>query len=216
DALETSAFDVPVGRFVIERACEQASRWQRAGVPVRVGVNVSAGQLYGDDLADVLSIAMARHETPAELIEVEITERVALGDLERVSALLDALRALGVSVAADDFGTGFASLSSLMRFPFDRVKIDRSFVSGIGYDEQSARLTASLVRMCHGLGFQVTAEGIEEASHEAFLQLHGCDEVQGYHYSKPVPAAAATDLLMQRPKPRRQEPKEVHPVALAG
>lgn len=197
DALEASPFDAPVGRRVIELACRQADRWRREGMPVRVGVNVSSSQLYGDDLVAIISDALSRHALPADAIEVEVTERVALGDLDRVQTVLDGLREIGVSIAFDDFGTGFASLSSLTRFPLDRVKIDRSFVSGVGYDVQNTRLTASLIRMCQGLGLQVIAEGVEEAGHEAFLRLHGCDEVQGYFYSKPVEPKAATRLLRE-------------------
>lgn len=195
DALETSSFEIGVGRFVIEEACRQASAWRRLGQDVQVGVNVSAGQVYGDDLSRRFAEAGARHGLPLDLIEAEVTERVALGDAQRVCRVLGAIRELGVLIAFDDFGTGYASLSSLTRYPIDRVKIDRSFVSDIGRSGQNARLTASLLRMCQGLNLRVIAEGVEAQDQEAFLRLHRCDEVQGYYYARPMGAEEATSFL---------------------
>jgi EAL domain-containing protein (putative c-di-GMP-specific phosphodiesterase class I) len=198
EALENSTFYIQVGRIVIDMACAQAARWKDADTPVRVGINVSASQLYGDDLCGTIVDAMARHGTSPECIEIEITERVALGDVDRVASVLEQIRALGVSIAFDDFGTGFASLSSLIRFPVDRVKIDKSFISDIDYNTQNSRLTASLIGMCRGLGLKVIAEGVEDAGHEAFLRMHQADEVQGFLYACPMPEDAATKFMSER------------------
>ncbi|WP_227268448.1 sensor domain-containing phosphodiesterase [Roseobacter weihaiensis] len=201
NALETSAFDISVGRRVIDLACRQASLWRDLGTPVRVGINVSASQLYGDNLPKVLKEAMQRHQTTASLIEVEVTERVALGNSEKIQAVLEAINAMGVTIAFDDFGTGFASLCSLMQFPLDRVKIDRRFVMDLAVNPSNARLTSGLVRLCHSLGFEVIAEGVEAPEHETFLREQNCDEVQGFFYSRPLCASEATDFLVERASP---------------
>lgn len=204
NALETSAFDIPAGQQVIDLACRQASAWQDLGMPVRVGINVSASQLYGDNLPKVLNDAMIRHGTAATLIEVEVTERVALGNIEKITSVLEAIRELGVTIAFDDFGTGFASLSSLMQFPLDRVKVDQRFITDLHKNPANARLTSGLIRLCHSLGFEVIAEGVEQHEHETFLRKQNCDEVQGFLYSKPVSAQQVTNLLMANRQKKEQ------------
>ncbi len=197
NALETSAFDIPAGQQVIDLACKQARIWQDLGTPVRVGINVSASQLYGDNLPKVLDDAMTRHGTAATMIEVEVTERVALGNVEKITSVLEAIRELGITIAFDDFGTGFASLSSLMQFPLDRVKVDQRFITDLHKNPANTRLTSGLIRLCHSLGFEVIAEGVEKHAHETFLRKQNCDEVQGYLYSKPVGARQTTDFLIK-------------------
>lgn len=196
-ALETSSFDIPIGRYVIASACKQARHWQDLGIPVRIGINVSASQLYGDDLPSTLHEEMTRYGTAATLLEIEVTERVALGNVEKIRSVLERINAMGVTIAFDDFGTGFASLCSLMQFPLDRVKIDRRFVTDVTTDTSSAKLTSGLVHLCHSLGFEVIAEGVETLEHEAFLRTQNCDEVQGFLYSRPLDAAHATNFLME-------------------
>lgn len=196
EAIETSSAETDIGRVIIDQACAQTKRWLQDGLTLRTGINVSAGQLYGDNLVSCVADALSRHAIPPNSIEVEITERVALGDLDRVSFVLDGLREIGVSIAFDDFGTGFASLSSLAKFPLDRVKIDRSFISGVGQDHQKTSLTESLISMCQNLNLAVIAEGVENEAQEAFLRENGCDEVQGFFYGRPMSAAAATEYTV--------------------
>lgn len=200
-ALENSSFDITVGRRIIELACKQAARWHKNGTPVRVSINVSSSQLYGDNLAQVLATAIDRYEVPPSLLEVEITERVALGNVEKIKWVLDQLKELGLSIAFDDFGTGYASLCSLMQFPIDRVKIDRSFIFDMSENRLSAQLTNGLINLCHSLELEVIAEGVETAEHAALLSAQGCDEAQGYYFGKPLSMRQATKLLISNNSP---------------
>lgn len=198
-ALENSSFDITVGRRVIDLACEQVAEWQMNGTPVRVSFNVSSSQLYGDNLAQVLAAAIERHNALPSLLEVEITERVALGNVEKIKWVLDQLKEMGLSIAFDDFGTGYASLCSLLQFPIDRVKIDRGFVFDMSQNRLSAQLTSGLINLCHSLELEVIAEGVETEEHAALLSAQGCDEAQGYYFGKPVNKMQATQLLQTPP-----------------
>ena len=195
DVLETSGFNLEVGGWTIDEACRQAALWQGAGTPVRIGVNISPGQMQAGDLPEIVSRALARHDVPARLLEIEITERVILRRDSGSLAALQRLRGLGVSVAFDDFGTGFASLATLRDCPLDRVKIDRAFIADVLKGGREASIAKSLLAMCRGLGLPVTAEGVEDAGQDVFLQLQGCEEAQGYHYGRPMPAAEMSLLL---------------------
>ena len=195
DVLETSGFNLEVGGWTIDEACRQAALWQDAGTPVRIGVNISPGQMQAGDLPEIVAGALARHAVPARLLEIEITERVILRRDGGSLAALQRLRGLGVSVAFDDFGTGFASLATLRDCPLDRVKIDRAFIADVLKGGREASIAKSLLAMCRGLGLPVTAEGVEDAGQDVFLQLQGCEEAQGYHYGRPMPAAEMSLLL---------------------
>jgi predicted signal transduction protein with EAL and GGDEF domain len=189
--LEGGTLAIAVGEWVLRTACRQARAWADAGLPtLRVGVNLSAAQFRCKNLAANLARVLAATDWPPELLEVEVTENILLKREMAVADSLRRIRALGVSVAFDDFGTGYASLSHLQQFALDRIKIDRSFVRDIGSRTDGAAITRSVIALGKSLGIKVTAEGIETHDQAAFLRLHGCDEAQGYLFGRPMPADA--------------------------
>jgi len=186
---ETTGLIVQVGAWVLEQACSQAAIWQRAGLePFRLAVNVSARE-FTPSLPGRVAETLARYQLDAEWLELEITESTLMHDFERVTAIMDDIHQLGVALSLDDFGTGYSSLSYLKRFPIDTLKIDRSFTTGIPDDQSDCAIAGTIVSMAQQLGLRVIAEGVETLEQLAFLRASGCDEVQGYLYSKPLPAA---------------------------
>jgi diguanylate cyclase (GGDEF)-like protein len=191
-ALGESAVVLEVGRWILRSACEQAAAWQMAGLPpLRMGVNLFSAQFHGETLISDVEAALKHSGLPAAALEIEITENIALGEQEESLKALRTLRAWGVKLAFDDFGTGYASLSYLTRYPLTRLKVDQSFVRKIA-DRHTLADTAivrSIIVMAHNLGLEVIAEGVETATQAAFLRAEKCEEFQGYLYSKPLPAA---------------------------
>lgn len=186
---ESTGLIVQVGEWVLEQACAQAAIWQRAGVePFRLAVNVSARE-FTASLPGRVADTLARYQLDASWLELEITESTLMHDFERVTAIMDDIHQLGVALSLDDFGTGYSSLSYLKRFPIDTLKIDRSFTTGIPDDQSDCAIAGTIVSMAQQLGLRVIAEGVETLEQLAFLRESGCDEVQGYLYSKPLPAA---------------------------
>ena len=183
--------------WVLETACRQVQSWREQGLPaVRVAVNVSGRDLEDDDRL-VTAVARTLETTgirPGD-VEIELTESVAVAQHERALAILRRLRQLRVQVAIDDFGTGYSAFARLRGFPPDRIKIDREFVSGIAKDANDAALVAAMISMGHSIGMAVLAEGVESQDELEFLAEHGCDEVQGYLFSRPLPAAELEELL---------------------
>ncbi len=195
---EESGLIVPIGRWVLEQACQQAKAWLDAGYgDFTLAVNLSARQLQQPDLLQIVQQILQRTGLPAQNLELEITENLLLNDTERNIALLHRLHDLGIRLALDDFGTGYSSLSYLKKFPFDLLKIDQSFVRGLPDNQEDAALVDTIITMGHKLGMQVIAEGVETREQRAFLQRLGCDLIQGYLISKPLPAAQAEKLLAQ-------------------
>jgi diguanylate cyclase (GGDEF)-like protein len=192
---------VALGRWVLGAACEQLRRWRAAGVAVpRVAVNVSALQLEAGFADEVLAVVQQHGLQPSDL-ELELTESLFAGDADEVGALLAPLRAAGVQLALDDFGTGFSSLSALHRLPIDVLKIDRSFVCDLGSRDSADAVARSIVALARALGKRVVAEGVEtEAQHQLLLAL-GSDELQGYLYSRPLPAPALEEWLQHTLQP---------------
>jgi EAL domain-containing protein (putative c-di-GMP-specific phosphodiesterase class I) len=187
DTLAESAIASGVGRWIIRAACEQAAAWRAMGLPlVRVGVNLFPSQAYDEALSQDVMEALHDFGLPANALELEITENIALnrGD----SAALQRLHDAGVKIAFDDFGTGYASLSYLTRLPLSRIKIDRSFVGKITRDAQDAAIVRSLIAMAHNLKLGVIAEGVETSEQAEFLINEKCEEAQGFLYAKPLPA----------------------------
>ncbi|QOY95952.1 EAL domain-containing protein [Massilia sp. UMI-21] len=185
---ESTGLIVQVGEWVLEQACAQAAIWQRAGIaPFRLAVNVSARE-FTQSLPGRVADTLARYELDACWLELEITESTLMHDFERVTAIMDRIHQLGVALSLDDFGTGYSSLSYLKRFPIDTLKIDRSFTTGIPDDPSDCAIAGTIVSMAQQLGLRVIAEGVETLEQLAFLRASGCDEVQGYLYSKPLPA----------------------------
>jgi len=187
---------VPLGRWVVQRACRQICDWRSAGLQVvPVAVNLSVRQFADEGLVDHLVHSMTTHGvTPAD-IEVELTESVLMADPARANAVLGRLRQLGVRISIDDFGTGYSSLSYLKRFPAEVVKIDRSFISGLPDDANDTAITQAVIAMAHSLGLQVVAEGVETHAQLTALRQLGCDEAQGYLTGRPVPPAQIALLL---------------------
>ncbi len=183
---------VPIGELVLTRACTDTTTWP--GSP-KVAVNLSPVQFTSRGLVDAVATALEMSGLDPTRLELEVTERVLLRDTQATVATLHRLRGLGVRLAMDDFGTGYSSLSYLQRFPFDKVKIDRSFTSGLEQLRQSNAIVHAIVDLCAGLGMITTAEGVETEAQFDILQRAGCDEAQGYLFSRPRPAGEIAALL---------------------
>jgi diguanylate cyclase (GGDEF)-like protein/PAS domain S-box-containing protein len=214
DALAENAIAPEVGRWIIHTACKQASAWRAMGLSLcRMGINLFPPQFHGDALLKDIDDALRETDLPAETVELEITENIAL-NYEDAAEALQKLREKGVNIAFDDFGTGYASLSYLTRFPLSRIKIDLSFVRKITDDADAAAIVRSLIAMAHNLGLEVIAEGVETEAQAAFLLNEKCEEAQGFLYAKPLPAVEfeeylrtgrlATKAMNLRPRPLRQ------------
>ena len=187
DLAEESGLIVPIGRWVLHRACEQAVRWRRrTGLDLTIAVNVSARQLQDPGLVGDIGAALSESGLPPGALVLEITESATVEDTEGVIARLDELKALGVGLAIDDFGTGYSSLSYLRRFPVDQLKLDRSFVAGIATDADDRAIAASVIGLGHALGINVVAEGVESVDQFEWLSQLGCDLAQGYSWLAPV------------------------------
>jgi diguanylate cyclase (GGDEF)-like protein len=195
---EETGLIVPIGQWVLQTACELQRVWHGLGIPdVRVAVNLSPRQfVHGDLLKEVLR-ALEQTGCLASCLELEITEGMVMHNPQRAVALLNQLKEMGVRVAIDDFGTGYSSLAYLKRFPIDSLKIDRSFILDIPGDKDDAAITQAVIAMAHSLELKVIAEGVETREQFNFLRKYRCDEMQGYYFSKPLPADQATALLQQ-------------------
>ena len=195
---EDTGLIVPIGEWVLESACAQARAWQDAGLPrLRLAVNISARQFRHKGLVDAIGRVLERTGLEAGLLEVEVTESMAMHDPEETIRLLDGLKERGLRIALDDFGTGFSSLSYLKRFPIDVLKIDQSFVSGIACDRSDAAIVRTVIGLARSLGLQTIAEGVETAEQGGLLHAWACDDAQGYHFSMPLCTEEATALMQQ-------------------
>jgi|AVFP01.1.fsa_nt_gi diguanylate cyclase (GGDEF)-like protein len=185
---ENSGLILPIGEWVLRRACEAAVAWRdKHGLALRVAVNVSPAQFMQSDLCEVVERALASSGLEARWLELEVTESLFMEDVEHTIDTLRHLHALGVDLAIDDFGTGYSSLSYLRQFPIDRLKIDRSFIKNALTDTDDAAIARTIVGLGHFLGLEVVAEGVETAEQESFLLNEGCDAVQGFLYARPMP-----------------------------
>jgi diguanylate cyclase (GGDEF)-like protein len=178
-----------LGRLVLQRACAEAVRWDFDGAAPFVSVNVSARQLRLGDLPEIVTAALRESGLNANRLHLELTETAVLGDEVQASLLLGRLRAMGVKIWLDDFGTGFSGLSHLRRVPVDGVKIDRSFVADVLRDPDDLALTTAIIAMAHSLSITVVAEGVESEGQYAVLRERGCDQAQGYWLGRPMPAS---------------------------
>jgi diguanylate cyclase (GGDEF)-like protein/PAS domain S-box-containing protein len=186
----------PIGEFVLRQACWQACEWQRQGlVPIRVSVNLSVYQLRQGKLVSLVRQVLEETGLAPQYLELELTESQLLDSVEHIIATFQQLRELGVKLAIDDFGTGYSSLSYLKRFPVDYVKIDQTFIRGLGDGTEDAAITRAIIAMAHSLDLKVVAEGVEDREQLDFLRAHDCDEVQGYLISRPLEAGPAGQLL---------------------
>jgi diguanylate cyclase (GGDEF)-like protein len=188
--LEETGLIVPVGAWVLEQVCEHARRWSEQGLhDLRLAVNLSARQFQQGNLARMIGDVLSRTGLPAQRLEVEITESTLL-DVKLSSDVMDALQVMGVRLSIDDFGTGYSSLSYLQRFSVNTLKIDRSFVHGVTLDDNDAALTAAIIKLAHSLGIAVVAEGVETQAQREFLAARGCNIMQGFIVTHPLPAEA--------------------------
>jgi diguanylate cyclase (GGDEF)-like protein len=186
----------PIGEFVLRQACWQACEWQRQGLePIRVSVNLSVHQLRQGKLVSLVRQVLEETGLAPQYLELELTESQLLDSVEHIISTFQQLRDLGVKLAIDDFGTGYSSLSYLKRIPVDYVKIDQTFIRGLGEGQMDAAITRAIIAMAHGLSLKVVAEGVERPEQLEFLRGEHCDEVQGYLISKPVEAQQLASLL---------------------
>lgn len=186
---EKSGQIVPLGDWVLRTACKQARDWQQAtGISTRIAVNISSQQFYQSNLQDTVMKALFEAGAKPSLLELELTESILMRDVDKTIATLEYLKSTGITLAMDDFGTGYSSLSYLRRFPIDALKIDRSFVVDIEQSDNGAAICAAILAMSRQLGLTVIAEGVEKLQQVDFLRSHGCDLVQGFLISKPIPA----------------------------
>jgi diguanylate cyclase len=193
---EDSGLIVPIGEWVLREACRQARAWQDQGLPmVRIAVNVSALQFRRLDLVDTVRRALTDANVNARYLEIELTESAVMTHPEESVEILERLSRMGVVVSVDDFGTGYSSISYLRRFPIDKLKIDRTFISNVMTSAEDASIVRAIISLAHGLRLKVVAEGVETAEQVAFLQKLGCDQYQGFYFSRPVTATVFEELL---------------------
>lgn len=193
---EQSGSIIAIGEWVLDQACRQLREWHQLGFSdVRMAVNLSAVQLHHAELPAIISGLLDRYGLPAQSLELEVTETGLIEDIAAATRNLHSLRRSGALIALDDFGTGYSSLSYLKNLPLDKIKIDKSFVRDMGVDEGDASIVRAIIQLGKSLDMLVIAEGVETAEQERYLIDEGCNEGQGYHYSKPLPAAELLSLL---------------------
>ena len=192
--LEETGLVVPVGDWVMRHACQIAASWPS---DIKVSVNVSPIQLQEKNFQDVVVQALAQSQLCPGRLELEITENVFFENVIDIKQKLERIRELGVRLSLDDFGTGYSSLSYLQSLSFDSVKIDRSFVDDLETNKDSRAIIRSIVNLADAIGFETVAEGVENEKQLQFLNLEGCNMVQGFYFSKPVPAESILHLIDQ-------------------
>ena len=197
--VNTSSISERIAAWVLETACRQARAWEKAGHAIRVGVNLSPSQLHSDDLARSVADVLAATGLTPSLLELEVTEDILLLDEKRVLATFQRIQELGVRVVFDDFGTGYASLSYLKKFPLDGLKIDRSFVFNVLTDADDAAIVSSTIVLSRQLGLSVIAEGIENRATADLLVTMGCEEGQGYFFGRPMPVSELERQFLASP-----------------
>jgi diguanylate cyclase (GGDEF)-like protein len=193
---ETTGQIIPIGGWVVREACLRLGEWHQAGhASLRIAVNVSAAQLKSDRFCEDIAATLEECGLDPQSLEIEVTENAMMVDEREVSLSLLAVKELGVRIALDDFGTGYSSLSYARRFPVHALKIDRSFVAEISERPEAEAITTAIIALAHGLRLKVVGEGVETEAQERFLDDHGCDELQGFLFSHPVPADEVLAVL---------------------
>jgi EAL domain-containing protein (putative c-di-GMP-specific phosphodiesterase class I) len=193
---EATGLIVPIGEWLLRTVCAQAKAWQAmVTLPLRVAVNVSACQLQHPDMLRQVEAVLEETTLTPSLLDLELSEHIAIRDLDLISPALEGLSRLGIRISMDDFGIGYSSLNRLKRLPISSLKIDQSFIRDMDTDTDNAALTAAIISMGHCLRLSVVAEGVERQEQLAFLYSQGCDEIQGYLLSHPLPAEELTEEL---------------------
>jgi predicted signal transduction protein with EAL and GGDEF domain len=196
---EETGLIAPIGDWVLNEACRQNKAWQNAGLPpMAVCVNVSARQFKEKNLAARVASALQKSGLDGEYLELEVTESLIMQDFDLAVVTMEELKGLGVHLSIDDFGTGYSSLSALKTFPVSRLKIDKSFIDGLLANENDKAVTSAVISLGQKLNLRVIAEGVENEAQAAFLRNINCDEMQGYLFSRPVPAQGIEELLEAR------------------
>lgn len=188
---------VPIGEWVIRMVCRQIRSWEEGGLePVRVAINLSPRQFMQKDLVDIITREIEQQSVNVDKIQVEITESMIIHDIQRVTDVLNKLKANGISIAIDDFGTGFSSLEYLKRFPIDKLKIDKSFVGNVMNNPDDASIVQAVISLGHNMNKQIIAEGVETKEQLVFLRQRHCDFGQGYYFSKPISQGKMRDIIV--------------------
>ena len=199
---EETGLIVPIGRWVLRTACAQLQQWRASGMPaLTLSVNLSLRQFIDDSLLPDVRNALQEHDLPPACLELEVPEMVLMGNVETYLSRLDALKRLGVRIAVDNFGLGYASLATLRRVAVDALKLDRSLIRDLALPQADHRLPAAMIAMAHSLSLTVVAKGVENEGQAAFLREHDCNQLQGHYFAEPMPAAAFEALLMARAAP---------------
>jgi EAL domain-containing protein (putative c-di-GMP-specific phosphodiesterase class I)/ActR/RegA family two-component response regulator len=193
---ESTGLIIPIGEWVLQSVCEQNKAWRDTGYsPLRIAVNLSARQFTHPDLSQKIVTFLTQNNLEPHYLELELTESLIVQDINMVIATMNELRSLGVTIAIDDFGTGQSSLMYLKKLPINKLKIDRYFIHNINCDLQKAAITTALIQMGHNLNLQVIAEGVETEEELDFLRQHRCDAMQGFLFSRPIPAVEFEKFL---------------------
>jgi EAL domain-containing protein (putative c-di-GMP-specific phosphodiesterase class I) len=192
---EESGLIVPLGEWIMREACREAASWPK---PLAIGVNLSSVQFRRGDLVATVHAILLETGLPPGRLELEITESVLIDDFSRAISILRRLKDFGVKIAMDDFGTGYSSLSYLQTFPFDKIKIDRSFVANVQSNPQSATIIRAVIGLGRGLNLPIIAEGVETQGELDFLREEACDEVQGYFIGRPAPIEQYAEIVGRR------------------
>jgi EAL domain-containing protein (putative c-di-GMP-specific phosphodiesterase class I) len=196
---EDSGQIISIGEWVLRTAVQQMKEWLDSGLPPMViAVNLSAIQFRQPNLPELVSLILEEAKLPPEYLELELTEAVAMDDPQSAIAVMDKLFDRGIRMSIDDFGTGYSSLSYLKRFKVYKLKIDQSFVRDISDDPEDKAIVTAIINLASSLGMHTIAEGVETASQLAFLRLQGCDEVQGYYFSKPLPSVQFEEFVRKQ------------------
>jgi EAL domain-containing protein (putative c-di-GMP-specific phosphodiesterase class I) len=188
-----------MGEWILRAACREAASWPN---PLRIAVNMSPVQFGTDDILEQIHIILMETGLAPDRLELEITESVLIDDFSRAVSILRRLKLLGVRIALDDFGTGYSSMSYLQAFPFDKIKIDRSFVSDLEHNVQSKTIVRAIIGLARGLELPVIAEGVETRPQLELLARAGCDLVQGYLIGRPAPIDVYDELVGRPPRPQ--------------
>ena len=197
---EETGLIVPMGRWALQTACEQNMAWQRRGLPlVSMAVNLSPRQFTDDNLLHDIDEALLLSGMSPALLQLEVTESMMMRNVPRAIKTLDQIRSRGIRLAIDDFGTGYSSMSLMKQFPIDTLKIDRSFVRDLPDDSEDKAIAQAIISMGKALEMTIVAEGVETPAQEAFLRAHGCDEIQGFLFSRPLPPDQLAELLQPTP-----------------
>ena len=193
---EETGLITALGEQIIDMACKQAKEWVDKGYRIPIAVNLSPKQFQSEDLVSLIRDTITKYQLEPQYLALEVTESMTMENLSRSLHILSLLRDLGVSISIDDFGTGHSSLSYLKDFPINKIKIDKSFIDELTLNNKSDQITSAIIAMCQELNLDVIAEGVETGKQLDFLRSKGCNNVQGYYYSKPLNSSSLEETYL--------------------